>query len=73
MQADEIILGGAAKAYAKRVSVAEAEVKSALAGPVSDLGGNEFRILLGTLPDGRSVRFKCRHDLPSYIVSFRIV
>jgi len=70
---DEVILGGAAKAYAKRVGLVEDDVKAALCGSVSDLEGTAYRILLGTLPDGRSVRFKCRYDLPNYVVSFRIV
>lgn len=73
MQADEVILGGSAKAFAKRIGVPEEDVKLARVGAVSDLGGNEFLILLGTLPDGRSVRMLCRHDIPAYVVSFRLV
>jgi hypothetical protein len=73
MQADDVILGGAAKAFAKRIGLSETDVQKARMGAVSDLGGNEFRILLGTLVDGRSIRFQCRHDLPYYVVSFRLL
>jgi hypothetical protein len=69
--ANEVILGGAAKAFAKRIGIAEEDVKAARVGPVSDLGGREWLILLGTLPDGRSVRLTCRFDEPFYISSFR--
>lgn len=67
----DVILGGAAKAFAKRIGLAEADLKTARLGPVSDLGGREYMILLGTLPDGRSVHMKCRFDEPLYIASFR--
>jgi hypothetical protein len=73
VDAEDVILGGAAKAFAKRVGITEREVKEARAGEVSDLGGIEFRILLGTLSDGRTIRMLCRFDLPHYISSFRLV
>jgi hypothetical protein len=71
MQADEVILGGEAKAFAKRIGLPETDVREARASAVSELGGTAYMILQGTLPDGRSVRLVCRYDLPHYVVSFR--
>lgn len=71
MKEEDVILGGSAKAFAKRIGLPEADLKKARVGAVADLGGIEFMILQGTLPDGRSVQMKCRFDEPSYIVFFR--
>jgi hypothetical protein len=71
MRAGKVIIGGRAKAFAKRIGVSEADLEAARLGPVADLGGNEYMILHGDLPDGRSVRMLCRYDEPYYIASFR--
>jgi hypothetical protein len=73
MNADEVTLGGAAVAYAMRAGLSISDVKEARAGSVSELGGSEYKILIGTIPDGRSIRLVCRYDVPGNVVTCRLI
>jgi hypothetical protein len=53
------------------LGIAESWLKQARCGAVSTHEGREYFIVIGSLPDGRSVRMQCRHDRRHHIVSFR--
>jgi hypothetical protein len=72
MLADEITLGESATAWAQKMGLTRDDLAAArISG--SELGGNEYLRIQGSLPDGRSVDMKCPHNLATHIVSFRII
>jgi hypothetical protein len=66
-----VTLSERATILCQRLGIPESALKKARSGPVSTHEGREYFIVIGTLPDGRSVRMQCRHDRRNHIVSFR--
>jgi hypothetical protein len=73
MRSQDVTLGEGARRMCPRLGIAESDVRDARAGSISEHDSPEYLIVMGELPDGRSVRMMCRHDMPWHVVSFRPV
>jgi hypothetical protein len=71
MASNQVTLGETASKLCARTDISENALRSARAGSVSEHEGREYLVVIGELPDGRSVRMSCRFDRPYHIVTFR--
>jgi hypothetical protein len=71
MRPSDVSLGERALSLCGRLGIPETDLRTARCGTVSTHEGAQYLIVIGDLPDGRSVRMLCRHDRPNHIVTFR--
>jgi hypothetical protein len=71
MRADDVTLGERALSLCEQLGISVNDAKNARSSANSTYPAPEFLMVIGTLPDGRSIRMWCRHDRPAHIVSFR--
>ena len=71
MRADEVTLGERALALCEQLGIAPNDARNARSEASSTYPGAEYLVVIGQLPDGRSIRMLCRHDRPQHIVTFR--
>lgn len=74
METNDVSLGPVAMRFCERLGVPPNALRAARAGHSVTISAREdWLVVHGELPDGRAVRMHCRHDLPSYVSSFRLL
>lgn len=73
MKASDVTLSERAIHLCRQFGISVNDAKNARSQATSTYEGREFLVVIGPLPDGRSLRMNCRHDRPEHIVSFRPV
>jgi hypothetical protein len=71
MESNDVTLGERASKLCASLGIPENALQKARSGSISEHEGREFLIVIGELPDGRSVRMMCRFDRTNHIVTFR--
>jgi hypothetical protein len=71
MDVDRVTLSERAQKLCAQHGIAESDLKIARASEVSSYEGREYWVVIGELPDGRSVRMSCQHGRTGHIVTFR--
>lgn len=71
MKGNQVTLGERAERLCAQLGISENDIRRVRSKSVSIHEGREYLIVIGELPDGRSVRMSCRYDRPNHVVTFR--
>jgi hypothetical protein len=73
MNATDVTLSPGALASCERLGIDEIAIRRARADSVSEFARPAYLVVIGQLPDGRTIRLSCRHDLPKHVAALSAV